>query len=217
MRIGVIIPVINNNYLPGLLGCIERNKTTPDVILIVDNSKKESIVITTRLEQAIIYRPATPFGVNESWNYGISTLQDQVDLITVLNDDLLIEDFFFEKLARTAEKHQEAGVLCPATVSSAEGMKDAFAVGTGACSWMSKREGWAWTIRSSVAALIPPIPDSLKTFCGDDWYWHHCHALGRPWLRMLDNFCFHYVGQSVKLSGIKHTLRSEKELCLSYL
>lgn len=216
MKIGVIVPVINNNFLPGLLHCIQRNTVQPDSIIVIDNSKNACIVKPDNMFFRNL-RPPSPLGVNASWNLAIPMLVDNSDLISILNDDLLLEDYFFEKLARTAEKHPEASVLCPSTLRKQEDILHAFNHSLDNTFEMIKREGWAWTIRSSVAKAIPPIPDELKTFCGDDWYWHHCHKMNRPWLKMTNNYCYHFVSQSVNLIGAGKDLRSEKNIFSTYL
>jgi GT2 family glycosyltransferase len=216
MKIGVIVPVINNNFLPGLLDCIERNTVHPDSIIIIDNSPDRGIVIQTRLFFHKIM-PDIPLGVNASWNTAVPMLFDTTDMISILNDDLLLEDHFFEKLIDTARLYPEAGVLCPNTLKDEEGIKHAFQAGNNNASRMNRREGWAWTIRSEVAKRIPPIPSDLVTFCGDDWYWHHCHKLNRPWMKMITNYCYHYGSQSVRLTGVEKDLRSEKNIFATYL
>lgn len=77
---------------------------------------------------------------------------------------------------------------------------------------MSMREGWAWTIRTSVAERIPPIPKKLKTFCGDDWYWTHTIRAGHLWGKMINNRCYHYVGQSNVIKDVRKDLKKERSL-----
>lgn len=210
MKIGVVIPVINNKFLPGLLDCIRKNSVQPNTIIIVDNSEESIMLDTTRLNTSV-YRIFPPLGVNASWNYGIQRLIGSgVDLISILNDDLLIEERFFEKLQRLALVNGRAGVFCPETIKTPE--FDLLPASEAFCAPMNRREGWAWTIRTSVAKEVPPIPDKLKTFCGDDWYWLHCHKINRPWMKMINNQCYHYVSQSVNITPYKHDLKKEKEL-----
>lgn len=205
MKIGVIIPVINDRFINGLLDCIDQNSVLPESIIIIDNSQDDAkITIRKTRFRVEIYRPPTPLGVNASWNHGINELiKKDVDLVSVLNDDLLLENLFFEKMIRLASLHEEASVFCPVTVKAPQMIDCVSPVGREICVGMSKREGWAWTIRASVAKNIPPIPEQLKTFCGDDWYWHHCYKLGRPWVKMINVLCYHFVGISKDGIGLK--------------
>jgi GT2 family glycosyltransferase len=216
MKIAVVIPIVHDKFIHPLLDCISSNTVQPDLIIIVDNSEKKFKFDNTHL-QIRVFRPVTPLYINASWNFGISECVNHFDLITILNDDLLIEELFFEKLNRLAELHVAAGVFCPETLSEAlmvSKPKPAISV---SCVSMRKREGWAWTIRSTVAKLIPSIPEELKTWCGDDWYWYHCHKLGYPWLKMNNNTCFHYVGQSNKIMDVRKDLHAEKAIFRSCL
>ena len=211
MKIGVVIPIVNDVFINQLLDCIAHNTVIPDSIIIVNNSKNDAILMETHLP---IYRTSqNPMSVNASWTYGIKELLDNVDLISILNDDLLIEKWFFEKLIRVASKCKNAAVICPETTKHSN---NAFLNNSVHYYEMSKREGWAWTIRSDVARIIPFIPNSLKTFCGDDWYWHHCRKLGRPWIKMVGCLCYHYIGQSVSIMNVRQDLRTEIR-CLNSL
>lgn len=215
MQIGVIVPIIHDKFINGLLDCIAQNSLLPDKIIIIDNSEN-GVKLKTRLNIER-YTPPSPHGVNASWNYGIHELFAQVDLISILNDDLLIENLFFEKILRVALLYKKFGVFCPETVSDAILIRDAMPLDSVIGSGMNRREGWAWTIRSEVAKQIPPIPDELKTWCGDDWYWHHCAKLNRPWMKMINNKCFHFVGQSNRIVDVHKDIRKEKQLFKQHL
>lgn len=207
MKIGVVILIIQDTFIYPLLECIQRNTVLPDGIIIINNSNIELNVP----ENVTVFKPLVPLGVNASWNYVFQKYANSFDLISVLNDDLLIEEFFFEKLKIAAEGNPIAGVFCPDTVRDLSVFQSLFDQRQ-LCSPMSKREGWAFTIRSSVAKQIPPIPTKLQTWCGDDWIWRHCYKIGRPWLKMVNNKCFHFVGQSCKLADKRKDLTAEKSI-----
>jgi len=207
MRVGVFIPVVQECFVRPLMTYIERNTVRPDKIIILNNSSKSNIVIPARRGTLEIVKPPEPLTVNASWNYGIQKLAGEVDLIAVLNDDLIIEDMFFEKLLYAAKKNTKAGVFCPNTAHDQNRVRNPFRTTT--CSPMTRREGWAWTIRSEVAKLIDPIPEQLVTWCGDDWYWRHCHKLNRPWMKMMNNHIFHFIGQSHLMLNPNRDTKSE--------
>ena len=74
---------------------------------------------------------------------------------------------------------------------------------------MRKREGWAYTILKSFLDKIPEIPDELKTYYGDDWFWFHSNRLGFRWIKMIDNLIFHYRSVSVNKAGLARTIGRE--------
>lgn len=218
MKIGVVIPVVQDVYVNQLLCCIEQNSVHPDSVIIIDNSEKGVNLAQKTHLRVHLYKLAFSLSVNASWNYGIQNfVGTDIDLISILNDDLLIERLFFEKLIRQASRNGKAGVFCPQTLPRQINIENALPVGFESCSEMSKREGWAWTIRKNLARHLPPIPDKLKTFCGDDWYWYHCHKESRPWMKIAGCWCYHYVGQSVKIMNVRQDLHKEKRLLNSFI
>jgi len=214
MQVGVVIPIINDRYIYTLLDCIGRNSIHPDSIIIIDNCKNKcNLKITSTGLRMETHRPNLPLNVNASWNYGIKTLAD-FDLISVLNDDLLLEDLFFEKIIRLAKKHPNYSVFCPETVKDPDLVRESLPLGSESGVEMGRREGWAWTIRSSTAKHIPPIPEELVTFYGDDWFWYYCKIkLNQPWLKMINNRCFHFVGVN-QLKNEDSVLHLKKERAL---
>lgn len=212
-QIGVIIPVVRTDFIGGLLDCIRQNSVLPASIIIIDNSRKDdNLRISDTGLRMQIHRPSSPLGVNPSWNYGIQRLCDTVDLISVLNDDLLLETKFFEKLIRLTSIHTEASVLCPETVARPGELQHVVPVEKSACIRMYKREGWAWSAPSEVLRKVPPIPSDLQIWFGDDWLWlHTVKRMRRPWMKMLGNKCYHYVSQtSSKINGV--SIRAERQL-----
>jgi len=106
MKIGLIVPIIHDHFINGLLDCVENNSVTPQKIIIIDNSPHGIILKNKSKLNLLQYKPPFSFGVNASWNYGIAEMVKDVDLISIFNDDLLVEKWFFEKLARLAKKHK---------------------------------------------------------------------------------------------------------------
>ena len=213
MKVGVLIPFVHDFYLTGILDSIQKNSLLPDVVLLLDNSPDNIVIDISRYSFTLSwYKSHPPLWVNASWNYGIDKLSVEVDLISVLNDDLVLEKYFFEKLLKLADKNKNYSVFCPQTVPKLNDLDVPILPDMAYCDRMDRREGWAWTIRSSVAKQIPQIPPELKTWCGDDWMFRHCMKLGRPWAKMINNFCYHYVGGSNVKMNVRKDLRREKNI-----
>lgn len=214
MKIGIVIPVVSCKYIGALLDCIAANTVLPHLVLIIDNSsgRLPPVPLVPLSKQAVETLLADPpLGVNASWNYGIKAmLEHGMDLISIFNDDIEIERFFFEKLLSAAERYTKAGAFCPYTTRHREALKTPSPIMDAKCYEMAKREGWAFTLRASVARRLPEIPVQLRTFCGDDWLMIHCKKLGHPWYRMVNNRCFHHVGGTVRNSGLRGDLEAEK-------
>ncbi len=221
MKIGIVIPVVSDKYITALLDCIADNTVLPHSVLILDNSGKHIppvplVPLSRKAVEMVLTDP--PLGVNASWNYGIKVmLEREMDLISIFNDDIEIERFFFEKLISAAERYKKAGAFCPYTTRHRDALKTPSSIMDAKCYEMAKREGWAFTLRASVAKRIPQIPEKLRTFCGDDWLMIHSKKLGHPWYRMVNNLCFHHVGGTVRNSGLRGDLEGEKRTMNSLL
>lgn len=194
MDISLVIPVVQLKMASDLFNCIEKNTRKPDEVIIIDNSDSE---FKCRLQccKNIYIKNDPPLRTNDSWKLGFDK-SSSTDIITVLNDDLLINKFFFDKLERAVKKApQEAVIFCPATTgkSKVENAPNS----PNRLKKMSKREGWAYTIRRSFLEWMPPIPDELKTFYADDWMWFHAERRNKYWMKMIDNPIFHYRSVSV--------------------
>ena len=117
-----------------------------------------------------------------------------MDIISILNDDIIITQNFFLVLGASMTYAKHAAVLCPHVTTSHLVLHNAF---FGYLKQMAKREGWAFSIRAEIAKKMPAIPNKLKTFCGDDWIFHHC----QPWYKMTTNPIRHLVGGSMRDAG----------------
>jgi hypothetical protein len=217
MKLGIVIPFVNETYIHDLLDDIFHNDGRPDIVLLVDNrvGLKPFDFRPSNIQSAVvIYRPIAPMSVNEVWNWGIKTLMEdyKCDLVSVFNDDLRLERQFFWKMRNLIEdsKNQKYGVFCAETMR----MPNFPLSNEYFTKPMSRREGWAWTIRAEVAKQLPVIPEELRTFCGDDWIYTWCERFGRPWAKMMGVRLFHYIGGTLKTAdGTKSrdSLESEKK------
>lgn len=206
LSITLVLPVVQIRMAEDLIKQAEENTLIPERIILIDNSKDgfypESKIPTTRIR-----RKEPEMGVNESWNMGISL--STTDLVSIFNDDISITPYLFEKVEAVMLTLPKCGVACPKTITPGmltsvfddsiikKERREPPITGI-----MRRREGWAFTIRKSVLDRIPKIPTELKTFFGDDWYWHHTQRLGFCWMRIRNTCVFHHVGVSVRAMGI---------------
>lgn len=202
MKIVVGVPVVQEGMAHILINQILNNSLLPDKLILIDNTEKGNFFPNTMPISSIVIRQGR-MGVNKSWNRLFKeAFYYEADVLSVLNDDIEINKYFFEKIIRTFEKIGKAAVVCPNTLRE----KCRPVLNKSRKDWnrlfvMPRREGWAYTIRTSVLKHIPKIPLELKTFCGDDWLWYHTLALGYMWVKMLDNYIFHYGSTTIKKDG----------------
>lgn len=207
MKISVVIPVVQVNLFNDLWECIRKNTRKPSEFIIIDNSGKHIPIPEIKESRVYLVSQEKPMGVNDSWRFGLNRADKDSDLISVLNDDILINKNFFRKLEETAKVRKKGVIFCPRTVPRSH-LKNENPKANRA-QVMGKREGWAYTIRRSFVNSIPVIPEELKTYYGDDWFWFHAHRLNFVWFKMMDNFIFHYRSVSVNKARLARTIGPE--------
>ena len=205
--IDIIIPTIRNKQLLLLLeDLVEQQSVFPRKIFVIDNCEKELTGIQRFNKDKIMVehiRMKERLLPHASWRLGFGLVESTY--VTLLNDDVRVEHNFLERILETFREHPKIGVVCP-TLSRGNVRS--------IIRWirMSKREGWAWTIRKDLLDAIPPIPEELTMFGGDDWYFYFVNRYGYIWAKMTDCFCYHAPGasQDPKLASL---VKDEGKLC----
>lgn len=212
MIISVVIPVIRRELFLQLWEDFKRQSMRISQAVIIDNAQCLDV---TELQDApfsvLLLTPARNISVNPAWNIGLR-LSTECDVVALLNDDVRISREFIKKSVRALGLYPEAGVVCPLTepASKAEELNN-IPQPNHPIARMTKREGWAMVIDGDLLLRIPPIPETLRTFCGDDWIWYWSHRLHRCWMKDMANIIHHHVGASMAvLPEIRKTMKAEK-------
>lgn len=209
--ISVVIPVLDNhNYTRDLLHDISLNEIKPDEIIIIDNGSKESYedMIKILRNSTINYiRFNENRGVNAAWNLGIMLAKNS--LVTILNNDILLNRYFFKKILQTMED-PFVGICVPNTLKESRFNDSDVAVSV---KDLGKREGWAFTIRKEIVNKCGYIPDKLKIFCGDDFLFGSSKRLGFRNVKMTNNYIFHYGSVTVKQYDIDRSILKSEKIC----
>jgi GT2 family glycosyltransferase len=152
-------------------------------------------------------------GVNFSWNEGIKL--SKTKYISIFNNDILINRYFFKKIIETFELNNKFGIVCGKTINRSKNIKltDDSPPQT---QRMRKREGWAFTIRKEMSDLIPDIPKELKIYCGDDYLFFYCSLLGYVPIKILNNYLFHYGSLTVSSIRSRGLRKIEKNIWKIY-
>jgi len=224
VKTACIIPVVQIDLAIALLKNILTNTKELYQLILIDNSenKLNAAIKSDEWIQDFVRKNAVPvrydiivnmppLPLNETWTQGFGLISKEADLITVLNDDLIINTKFFEcleNIAKTATK--ECGVFCPYTTRQKENVFTA--INDTIIEVMYRREGWAYTMRREFFAQLKPIPKELKTFCGDDWIFLEAMRLGYRWIKMMHNPIYHYVGATVGHTESNKSLDVDKRM-----
>jgi len=201
----VIIPVVNIELANLLLVSIERNTIQPQRIIIINNSKEVYKPLPKDLPIEMYFSETGR--VNESINLGISKVSKDCDYVSILNDDLILGPYFFDRIAGIFDQIGDCAVACPQQVFDISEL----ITGPPALVQMMKREGPAMTFRKSVLDQIPTFPHKIiQTFHIDDWFWVWTrYKLKRIWCKDLGNTVYHKVGASVRKLGLRVHKRPE--------
>jgi GT2 family glycosyltransferase len=99
--------------LTDLLESVNKQLLYPDEILIIDGSKDERT--KEALEQST-YKNLTYFkvedkdrGLTKQRNFGIAKVAEDIDIVCFLDDDIILEDTYFENLINTYQEYPNAG------------------------------------------------------------------------------------------------------------
>lgn len=216
MSFQVIIPVVNIEMFDTLLNNIFENTILPSSIIIINNSTYHINLPNSSYILFRLIEPKIPMYVNDSWNMGISHLS-KCDFVSILNDDIEIPKFFFERIANGFKNFPKAGVICPCTVTSKGSIVDFPIINN--YTKMKKKEGWAFTIRKDILDTIPPIHPLLKLFYGDDWFWWHVYRGGSGclWYKDCGTVIYHAVGSALrKMCSTERNIQKKREKILWY-
>jgi hypothetical protein len=225
MKIAVIIPVVQILYANTLLTRMMYNTKLPDQLILIDNSEygcKFPVAVANALN--LHYHRVPPkrirpyfvpgWGTNEAWKYGLNKVHSDIDLVTVFNDDILINRHFFEILEKSFKKAGELYAMAiPQTVSKIETIYeyepkiDVRYIPT------KVRAGYAYTLRKSFLDHMIPIPDTLKIFYGDNWIMSMVHRANKRIMLMRNNKIYHHGGSTV--SKLKHDMAKHTGKCFA--
>jgi len=229
-KIHVVIPVVQTEMADVLLNILVKNTVLPKKIIIIDNSLKNYLPpknVTSNIDTEV-YQYNPPKLVNEAWRIGFGHSKD-ADIVSVLNDDILVSKYFFEKILITFDRLEDVAIVSPYTKvpdgirgvrcrSGSIHFPETSSPISNKVMPIMFRQGWAYSIRRDVLDRIPPIPNRLSMFCGDDWLFLWATNMGLKWYLMLDNKCFHYTGTSIsKMAFRKRIMLKEKRLLTSIL
>jgi GT2 family glycosyltransferase len=127
-----------------LLQSVKKQSLYPDEILIIDGSTNQETekVIKQHLFHNLIYYSVVPEhrGLTRQRNFGVQRVNKDIDIICFLDDDIVLENDYFEKLMDTYQKHP-----------------DALAVG----GYINNETKWDWVGNDYKA--------TVKEFCFDGW------------------------------------------------
>ena len=199
----IVMPVCGNDHLTSkLFQCLEEQTVLPATVFIIDNGAggnghaSPHRDLCGRSPLPTVYLPQERnIGVNASWNLALTLCKSEY--VSILNNDLLINKWFIEKVERTFIENPNCGGCVPNTLPTIQAYESHAEIKR-SYQWQPHREGWAFSVRRELWEKIPSV---LKTFLGDDFIFAAIQRRGYIWIKTFDNHIFHYVSQSLYSTG----------------
>jgi GT2 family glycosyltransferase len=197
-----VIPVRNNvRYTAGILHHIVACEVKPRKLYVFDNGSTDETPSVCRdfakqLPCMEYVRREDNIGVNPAWNHVFET--SDADHIAVLNNDLVINHGFFEKILQTVERYPDCGITQPFDVPSPDHVH-AGPSQLQVSVVKRKMIGYAFTVSRRLLEISGPIPESLVIYCGDQLLFDIAQEEQLPVLLMRHNRIFHYGSRTCSL------------------
>jgi len=201
----IVIPVtIKLNMAFDLIDCLTKGSVMPKRVTVIDNSQEFQYLKSTPFDLKI-YQDGISRHCHEVWNFARSLILPDVSYVMFLNDDILVNRFFVERVMHIYNR-VPAAVVCG---TLAEKIVYSFNnIGPPTITKMGKREGICFAINKNILDFIPPIPSELKRYYGDDWYWWWTRKMGLDWYKDLNNVVYHYGGATMKHPKFNHSKKA---------
>ncbi len=208
-KIDIIIPVVQARLARELLRTIRGNTILPSRLIIIDNTQKHFDINIPEMTIAIIHT-SKMIGTNEAWKTGLRLTN--ADFICIFNDDILLNHLFFQKMIEIVKDKE---CIAAPSITRKLGRLQNISLTPNRERVITGRRGCAFCIHKKILNIIPPIPDDLKIFCGDDWIFNCARVFNFDCIEMSDNPIFHHLGATTRtfpLTKIRNIREREKQI-----
>jgi GT2 family glycosyltransferase len=182
---------------------LSQSHTDYKLTIVDQNSSEEgteevlSQLTDSRIE--IIRNPENR-PLNHVWNWFSQNYTE--DILCFLNNDVIITDNFISDVVEVFNKEPQVGVVVHATNHENYTVKKPTLEYT-VVERGKFMQGWDFSIRRNLFTLIP---QQIKTYCGDDFLYHHLYQKGYDMAYVTSSPMIHFEGQSkkfMKTSGVE--------------
>jgi len=208
MKIEVIIPVAQYDMALSLLRRIDKNTISPSIVHVINNTDLPQRLWPNSDKFLTEVLWSTTGRLNESWEVARAKLSRDTDYVTFLNDDIIIGDWFFQRVVNTFSIDRSIGIVVPHLVTKPGAVIEGAVSYNQPPHWIL--EASAFTIKKSILDKIPPVPwKRITTFYGDNWMWAHTRRQGYCVMQDTGNNMYHHVGVTVMERGFRKIKKTE--------
>jgi glycosyltransferase involved in cell wall biosynthesis len=189
-----VINLNNKGYTEKCINLLlNQNYNNFKITLFDQNSREEGTVDMLNYfatKNVDVIRNTDNDPLNSVWNLLYSMYRE--DILCFLNNDVLFYDNFISDVINVFEKEPNVGVAVHST------NHDDFIVKKDTTEYEiverhKHMQGWDFSIRRDLYTIIP---ENLKTFCGDDFIFHHLYEKGFDMAYITSSPMVHFEGQS---------------------
>jgi GT2 family glycosyltransferase len=196
VNVAVVIPTMMRAWKTRTLELLEEGTLHPSEVIVINNSS-ESFDDADRIWPFPVRVLSKGYNIyiNPAWMWALKEMHADVNVVCFLSDDVVFKPNFLERVCYSLFYQPDAGCICPRTLETMADFRH-YRPEAGLQN-MRKREGWAYTMRKELLDKIPPIPEELKLFFGDDFFFFHTKQLGFRWYRDMGTVVLHARGASI--------------------
>lgn len=205
MTIRVLVVNLNNKeYTKNCVNYLLNQTYSNFKVVVVDQNSsedgtKEMLGNITDPRVEIVENPEN-IPLNHVWNWFYLNYND--DILCFLNNDVIITDNFISDVVDVFSKELNVGIVVHSTNHENYTEKKS-EIEYSIVERGKYMQGWDFSIRRSLYTLIP---EEIKTYCGDDFLYHHLYQNGYDMAITTSSPMIHFEGQSkkyMKTSGVE--------------
>jgi GT2 family glycosyltransferase len=177
--------LLNQNYKDFKITLVDQNSSEP-------GTKEYLDYITTNIKEIDVVRNEINTPLNHVWNWFYENHDDEI--LCFLNNDVRLTNNFVKDTVDTFVKEENVGIVAHSSnhPNFDEELSELHYV---VMINNNHMQGWDYAIRRS---LFKPIPDALRTYCGDDFIFQNVYDNGYKMAYILSSPIIHYEGKSKK-------------------
>lgn len=175
--------LLNQEYKEFKIVLVDQNSTEDGTKEMLDNISDPRVEIVKNPEN---------IPLNHVWNWFYMNYTD--DILCFLNNDVRITDNFISDVMGIFSKEDNVGIVVHSTNHENYTVKQPTLEYT-VVERSKYMQGWDFSIRRELYTLIP---EEIKTYCGDDFLYHHLYLKGYDMAITTSSPMIHFEGQSKK-------------------
>jgi hypothetical protein len=212
--VALFLPLIRKGQAKQVLLDLNNQTVKPDLLYIVDNSLNFEYN-PSDFDYSIIYgKRKSNTGVNPCWNLMWEKQFSSYKYVGLIGDDYRLNKYCLVRMLTVLKNNPEVKVVtchinrpCKILPPEPSGLGIKYSV----CSVAKGHLGFCLFDREFLVNNVPPIPEELNVYFGDNWIGEHIHRAGQEIYQLEDTTITHYHFEDIATPlKLKEVLRKER-------